>query len=201
LAVSSVVVRANPTSKRLAPGSRQRRARLCSTSGASRLKHSISTSTPPSGVLRRFRSSRRISSFNTARSKVVQLVALGNPHMTLDEFEDLSRLTAGKRKHPSVAMVITAGQMVSQQATTAGSLQAVLDFGAVLLNDTCWCMLGAPVIGPSTDSIMTNSAKYAHYGPGLTGKTFHFGNMADCVEAARTGVHLSKYPTFLACPE
>lgn len=31
---------------------------------------------------------------------------------------------------------------------------------------------------------MTNSGKYAHYGPGLTGRGFYFGSLERCVEAA-----------------
>jgi hypothetical protein len=34
---------------------------------------------------------------------------------------------------------------------------------------------------------MTNSGKYAHYGPGLSGRAVRFGGLADCVAAALTG--------------
>jgi predicted aconitase len=34
---------------------------------------------------------------------------------------------------------------------------------------------------------MTNSGKYAHYAPGLSGRAVRFGSMADCVSAAVTG--------------
>lgn len=58
-----------------------------------------------------------------------------------------------------------------------------------LVQRRSWCMmLDPPVIPPSPDArIMTNSGKYAHYGPGLTGRSFYFGNMADCVQTAVTG--------------
>ena len=65
---------------------------------------------------------------------------------------------------------------------------AVLEaFGAQVLNDTCWCMITEPVIPPSARNLMTNSGKYAHYGPGLVGRKAHFGSMAECVEAACKG--------------
>ncbi len=34
---------------------------------------------------------------------------------------------------------------------------------------------------------MTNSGKYAHYGPGLTGREVRFGSLSACAEAAVTG--------------
>ena len=44
---------------------------------------------------------------------------------------------------------------------------------------------------------MTNSAKYAHYGPGLSGRRMRFGSLADCVEAACTGKAMSGPPAWL----
>jgi hypothetical protein len=34
---------------------------------------------------------------------------------------------------------------------------------------------------------MTNSGKYAHYGPGLSGRAVRFGSLESCAQAARTG--------------
>jgi len=36
-------------------------------------------------------------------------------------------------------------------------------------------------------TILTNSGKYAHYGPGLTSRKFRFGSTKDCVDAAWSG--------------
>ncbi|WP_458386031.1 aconitase X [Rhizobium pisi] len=51
-----------------------------------------------------------------------------------------------------------------------------------------WCTLAEPVIPKSVKTMITNSAKFAHYGPGLTGKSLRVGSMRDCVEAACNGV-------------
>jgi predicted aconitase len=45
-------------------------------------------------------------------------------------------------------------------------------------------MVGDLIIKRDIDVIMTNSGKYAHYGPGLTGKRFRFGSLEACVDAA-----------------
>jgi hypothetical protein len=71
-------------------------------------------------------------------------------------------------------------------------------FGATLVTDTCWCMLTEPVVPPSARTIITNSAKYAHYGPGLVGRRLRFANLAGCVEAATSGRAPTKQPSWLA---
>jgi predicted aconitase len=119
-----------------------------------------------------------------ASEPTVQLVSLGNPHFSASECADLAKLVAGRRKHPGVALVIALGRAVQEKARAAGDVKVLEDFGAQLLNDTCWCMIGEPVIPPACTTLMTNSAKYAHYGPGLAGRQVHFGSLAACVEAA-----------------
>ena len=119
-----------------------------------------------------------------ASEPTVQLVSLGNPHFSATECAELAKLVAGRRKHPDVALVITLGRAVQEEARAADDVQVLEDFGAQLLNDTCWCMIGEPVIPPACTTLMTNSAKYAHYGPGLAGRAVHFGSLAACVEAA-----------------
>jgi len=119
-----------------------------------------------------------------ADEPTVQLVSLGNPHFSASECASLAELLAGRRKHPDVALVITLGRAVQEQARAAGHVQVLQEFGALLVNDTCWCMLGEPIIPPHCTTLITNSAKYAHYGPGLAGRQVHFGSLAACVEAA-----------------
>ena len=42
-------------------------------------------------------------------------------------------------------------------------------------------------VRPGASVLMTNSAKYAHYGPGIIGVDSIFGSTAECVEAAVIG--------------
>ena len=58
-------------------------------------------------------------------------------------------------------------------------------------------MVTEPVIPPSARTIMTNSGKYAHYGPGLTGRGMYFGSLGACVDAACEGVYDSGRPSWL----
>lgn len=128
----------------------------------------------------------------------VQLVSLGNPHFSASECAKVAELVAGRRKHPDVALVITLGRAVQEQARAAGHVQTLQDFGALLVNDTCWCMLGEPIIPPQCTTLITNSAKYAHYGPGLAGRQVHFGSLAACIDAACSGRGDGGVPAWLS---
>ncbi|KAL5360244.1 hypothetical protein BJX96DRAFT_165016 [Aspergillus floccosus] len=125
---------------------------------------------------------------NSARDASVGLVSLGNPHFALEEFGRLAALCAGRRKSASVEVIITTSRNNYAQAREAGHLAAVEAFGATVITDTCWCMISEPVIPRSVRNIMTNSAKYAHYAPGMVQRGVHFGSLRQCVEAACCGV-------------
>lgn len=134
---------------------------------------------------------------DSATAREVQLIALGNPHFSAEECQRLAELCQGRRKHPAVALVITLGQAVRMAAERSGALAELEAFGAQLVGDTCWCMLGEPLIPPSARTLLTNSGKFAHYGPGLTGRELRFAGLAACVEAACTGQAPAGLPAWL----
>jgi len=134
---------------------------------------------------------------DSAPDAAVDLVSLGNPHFSYRECETLAALCRGRAKHQAVTVIVTCGRATHDRARETGVLAELERFGVQFVTDTCWCMIGAPVIPPSTRTIMTNSGKYAHYGPGLTGRRFRFGSLAACVEAACTGVASRKRPAWL----
>ncbi len=134
---------------------------------------------------------------NSARTPSVDVVSLGNPHFSLGEFAHLARLCEGRHKHPAVVVAITCGRAVLEQARAAGHLEAIEGFGATLITDTCWCMVGEPVIPPNARTLMTNSGKYAHYAPGLVGRSVHFASLAECVDSACTARASGRLPAWL----
>lgn len=127
----------------------------------------------------------------------VDLVALGNPHFSETECHVLAKLLKGRQRHPATAIVLTLGRAVSAKAERQGDLAVLADFGVTLITDTCWCMLEEPVVPVASRVIMTNSGKYAHYAPGLTGRQVHFGSLAACAEAACTGRASGRLPAWL----
>ena len=134
---------------------------------------------------------------NSARDPRVDVVSLGNPHFSLGEFAHLARLCRGRHKHPDVVLAITCGRAVLEQAREAGHIAVIEAFGATLVTDTCWCMLGEPVIPPAATTLMTNSGKYAHYAPGLVGRKVHFASLAECVDAACSATASGRLPAWL----
>lgn len=134
---------------------------------------------------------------NSARDPQVDVVSLGNPHFSLSEFARLARLCQGRKRHPDVVLAITCGRAVLEQARAAGHVGVLEAFGAVIVSDTCWCMLGEPVIPPAARNLMTNSGKYAHYAPGLVGRKVHFASLAECVDAACSATASGRLPAWL----
>ncbi len=115
----------------------------------------------------------------------LDLVVLGSPHFSLTEFAVLADRVRGRRKHPDVRLLITTGHAVKLLAREAGHLSAVEAFGAEITVDTC--ILTSPMLPPEVGRLMTNSAKYAYYAPGLLERAVAFGSLDDCVESAVAG--------------
>lgn len=148
-------------------------------------------------VLDRSRLASEWSELNSATQADVDLVSLGNPHFSLTEIRKLSSLCRDRTKSDSVTLVVATNRVVYESAMREGLIDQLERFGARFVTDTCWCMITEPVIPPRTQTIMTNSGKYAHYGPGLTGRSFHFGSLAACVDAACTGTNSLLTPSWL----
>ncbi len=121
----------------------------------------------------------------TATSAGLDMVVLGSPHFSLAEFRALASLTAGKRRHPDVQFLVTTSRAVVELAKSAGLLDVIVAFGARLTVDTC--ILASPMLPASVKTLMTNSAKYAYYAPGLLNTQMVFGSLPDCVQSAVEG--------------
>jgi predicted aconitase/predicted aconitase with swiveling domain len=134
---------------------------------------------------------------NIATEQRIGLVSFGNPHLSLSECRRLAALMGERTKAREVAVIVTCGRDVHDAASRAGYVTTIEAFGAKFITDTCWCMLGEPVVPPNVRTLMTNSAKYAHYAPGLVGRGVWFGSMARCVDAAAAGEASGDPPDWL----
>ena len=134
---------------------------------------------------------------NTASSSNVDMVCLGNPHFSATECKELLKLCEGRRKHPEVAVVVTLGRAVYEECKAQGTIEGLDQFGVEFVTDTCWCMIQDPLIPANAKFLITNSGKYAHYGPALVKRGIHFSTLAACVDAACTGSHLARIPEWL----
>jgi predicted aconitase len=118
-------------------------------------------------------------------SSNLHMVVLGSPHFSLAEYGHLALMLAGKNKHPKVKFLVTSSRAMTQLAERAGFLAALEAFGAQITVDTC--ILTSPMLPAEFQNLMTNSAKFAYYAPGLLGRKIVFGSLEDCVNSAVAG--------------
>jgi predicted aconitase len=122
---------------------------------------------------------------STTTADKLDLVVLGSPHFSLPEFRKLAALVRGRRRHPDVELLVTTSRAVAEISRASGVLKPIEEFGARLTVDTC--ILATPMLPETTRSLMTNSAKFAYYTPGLLGRDMVIGSLADCVDSAEAG--------------
>lgn len=127
----------------------------------------------------------------------VDLVAFGSPHASLDECRAIADAFGHHRRHADVDVIVTTGRSVIAHAKSEGVLDRLERCGVTVLPDLCWCTISEPVFPPRVRTVMTNSGKYAHYGPGLSGRAVRFGALDDCVRAALRGCVPARLPDWL----
>lgn len=118
-------------------------------------------------------------------SNRLDMVVLGSPHFSLAEYRMLAPLLRGRRKHPDVKFLVTSSRAMTQLAQKAGLLEPLKAFGAQITVDTC--ILTSPMLPDDIQHLMTNSAKFAYYTPGLLGRKIAFGSLEDCIRSAVAG--------------
>ncbi len=131
------------------------------------------------------------SDLSTAKEGAdLDLVVLGCPHFSFDEFRELANLIRaetekGKTLHPDVKFVVISCQTSYALLQRSDFLDVLTGFGIEITLDTC--VFHTPMVSPDTKVIMTNSGKCAYYAPGELGVQVAFGTMAECVDSAVEG--------------
>jgi predicted aconitase len=120
-----------------------------------------------------------------ANSDRLDMVVLGSPHFSLAEFRRLAPLLEGRLRDPQVKFLVTSSRVMAAAAEQAGLLEPLRAFGGQLTVDTC--ILATPMLPPEIQYLMTNSAKFAYYTPGLLNRQMTFGSLEDCVRSAVAG--------------
>jgi predicted aconitase len=121
----------------------------------------------------------------TSNSAELDVVGFGSPHCSLAECRDLARMMSGQVTAPGVEVFVTTSSAVRDLLRRSGDLEVLETFGAKVTADTC--IVVAPLVKKNARVLMTNSAKYAHYAPGLIGVQSVFGSTEDCVASAIAG--------------
>lgn len=120
---------------------------------------------------------------STVTGEALDAVALGSPHFSLQEFDALERLLAGRRV--ALPFFVCTGRHVVTALERQRRLKPLEQAGITVVADTC--VVVAPILPAKGGVLMTNSGKFAHYTPANTGYEVVYGSLADCVESALAG--------------
>nr|WP_255498381.1 aconitase X catalytic domain-containing protein [Nakamurella sp. PAMC28650] len=121
----------------------------------------------------------------TATGDLIDAVSIGTPHCSLTELTRLAELVDGRRIHPDVDFYACTGRTVLAQATAAGISQVCEQAGVQFVTDTCTYI--TPVLRAGHRTVMTNSAKWAHYAPGNLDVEVVMASLSECVTTACNG--------------
>ncbi len=114
----------------------------------------------------------------------IDAVAVGSPHFSITEFEALLNLVRGRCM--AVPFYACTARATLRELEERGDLLVLHEAGIKIVADTC--VVVTPILRESGGVLMTNSGKFAHYGPSNTGYEVVYGSLEDCVESAVTGL-------------
>ena len=118
------------------------------------------------------------------RADRIDAVAIGSPHLSLEEFDRLRRLLKGRKV--VVPLYACTGRHALNILERDGHRRELEASGVTIVADTC--VVVTPILPEKPGAIlMTNSGKFSHYAPSNTGYSVIYGSMADCVESAVVG--------------
>jgi predicted aconitase len=120
---------------------------------------------------------------STVDSRDLDVIAVGSPHFSLQEFQKLLKLLDGRQC--KIPLIACTSRHVLQQLEQRNYLGRLSDARVELIVDTC--VVVTPVFAKQQGVMMTNSGKFAHYSLALTRHEVIFGSLEDCVSSAVAG--------------
>jgi len=120
---------------------------------------------------------------STTRSERVDAVAIGSPHLSLPEARRLRTLVAGRTLR--VPFYACTNRAVLGALEDEGAVHDLREAGVDIVVDTC--VVVTPILPDGGGVLMTDSGKFAHYGPANTGYDVVYGSLEDCVASAEAG--------------
>lgn len=128
---------------------------------------------------------RRVENSLSAAQKNIDLILLGCPHFSYQEFMLLNRFLAGRKIHANVGMWVFTSRSVYQWLRTGGLLDVLEKAGIKIYTDGC--VLTVPYHAWDLGALMTSSAKMANYFYSNAGISICYNSLKDCVESAVGG--------------
>ena len=126
-----------------------------------------------------------LAKLSTAADGAIDVVALGSPHFSVDEFAQLMPLVKAYPPNPKVEFIVCTSRLVLAELQQRGWLEVLRDAGVQIVVDTC--VVVTPIVHVQKGVLMTNSGKFAHYSPGNIGLQVIFGSLEECVRSGAQG--------------
>jgi predicted aconitase len=124
-------------------------------------------------------------SLSMGRGGPIDMVAVGTPHFSFTEFARLVPLVEGRRVHDGTLFYVSTSRYVQAQVEKEGWAGILDAAGVRVIVDTCTYF--SPAVRGCRGRVMTNSAKWAYYAPGMLAVESVFGTLEECVESAVRG--------------
>ena len=113
-------------------------------------------------------------------------VCLGTPHCSRAEWDRLlPMLRAVRAGGRGVPVYVNTGRETLADLERDGALDDIDALNLVIVTDTCTYL--TPILQKLDGAVMTNSGKWAYYGPGNLGVQVAFGDLEDCIASAAAG--------------
>ncbi len=116
----------------------------------------------------------------------IDAVAVGSPHFSVEEFRELGRLVGALQgARLGVPFYACTARATLEAIEADGLADRLRAAGVEIVVDTC--VVVTPILPAAGGVLMTNSGKFAHYGPSNTGYDVVYGSLEDCVASAAAG--------------
>lgn len=109
----------------------------------------------------------------------------GTPHYSLEEFSRLAGSVKGRSPAPGVEILVSTSREIASSLENVAWAGALWEFGVRIVVDTCTYLTPVALTNPGT--IVTNSAKWAHYAPGNIGRKAALMSLERCIRCAEAG--------------
>ncbi|MHA1966070.1 MAG: aconitase X [Candidatus Thorarchaeota archaeon] len=121
------------------------------------------------------------NSFSTHDEAEPEIAILGCPHYSVEELREAAHLLKNRRLAANKHLWIFTNRYTHEKAQQMGILEKINETGAKVICDTCFLLF--PTEAWELGSIATDSAKMAHYAPGLGEFRVSFFDKVQCIES------------------
>ena len=126
-----------------------------------------------------------VSRLNQGDCRIPDLITLGCPHYSVEEFKKLDRLLNSREIMPGIEFWVFTSRNSYDEIRASNLLKKIERCGVKVFTDGC--ALQYPRQSWDFACAMSDSAKYANYCFSQTGHDVIFASVHDCIETAVTG--------------